>query len=154
MKMHVATALLLVSSLGFAPAAPCAEARPRQVVVPEKRWAGEQSRGLTREIILATEWRLFTMTISVMPLAGYPIVFRDDGSVKTENLGSISRWALSEDGRLGLLGDDGTVHYTFEYDAPNGMLYYEHLAGGFKGNLLLIGPAGSDFISYKRPRRL
>lgn len=147
-------ALLLVWSLGPITMAPQTEVLPAHAAVRGELGADDRSRGLTRKILLATEWRLFTMTISVMPLAGYPIVFREDGSVKTENLGGITRWALSKDGRLVLFGEDGTAHYTFEYDAPKRVLYYEHSAGAFKGNLLLIGPAGSEFISYERPRNL
>lgn len=61
----------------------------------------------TRDTFLATKWRLMEPAVSILPLDGFPITFRPDGTVVTRNLGRITRWSL--DGDELLLSDDERI---------------------------------------------
>jgi hypothetical protein len=52
---------------------------------------------MARDTFLATTWRLTGLGFSAVPLAGFPIRFRRDGTVETRNLSGITKWSLHND---------------------------------------------------------
>jgi hypothetical protein len=106
-------------------------------------------RALTKERLTHGDWRLYTMTLSVMPPEGYPIRFGDDGTVEHRNLSGLRSWTVADDGKVRLRNEAGNVVYVFTYDRANGVLYHMIERGSFEGNWILIAPAGFDFGSYR-----
>jgi len=87
----------------------------------------------------------------MLPSDGYPIRFLPDGSVETKNLVTITHWRLTGEGSLELRDKTGRVGYSFRYDSRKEIYFLRYEGGSVKGNLVLIGPAGSDFGSYRPP---
>ena len=106
---------------------------------------------MSDEELVERDWRLFTLTLQVMPASGYPIEFEMDGCVKTKNLGGVTRWSLRPNSVLRLFNQDGSLGYEFKFDPSTTMFYMRYENEALKGNLVLIGPPGSDFIAYSPP---
>src|SRR5262245_15286024 len=78
---------------------------------------------ISRETFLATEWGFGAEVISIAPpREGFPMTFREDGSIEPFNLSGITRWSLT-DGILELSGRDSgagprPVPLRFEWRDP------------------------------------
>jgi hypothetical protein len=73
-----------------------------------------QDPTISREDLIDGGWRLGGMIFATMPVGGFPITFRDDGTVLTQNLRSVSTWSLT-DGVLRLHDTAGAVYYRFDW---------------------------------------
>jgi len=102
----------------------CSKPRPESIAVAYKAagTVGQTPKEpMSRETFLATEWGFGARSISIPPpQEGFPITFREDGSIEPFNLSLITRWSLTADGILELSPDprlgDGPIR--FEWREP------------------------------------
>ena len=146
-----ALALSMIAGLLAASSSACASRSTASNAATQR--AVNHRPGVSRSdsALLDTEWRLFSFMFSVLPSDGYPIHFRRDGTVESENLGAVASWRFGE-GALELLTKSGQVAYSFRLDPQRGIYYFRLGEGSFApGVPVLIGPAGFPFGSYRPP---
>ena len=100
---------------------------------------------ISREVFLRTEWGFYSESIPVgFPPGGFPITFREDGSIEPFNLSLITRWSLT-DGILELSADPrfGAGPIRFEWREPGVFLSCS--------GLMLIAPKTTFAKSGRQP---
>lgn len=70
---------------------------------------------LTRTILTRNQFSLFSFVYSMMPPAGYPVTFDEDGSVHAMQFNG-ARWTL-DNGEVHLWNSNNEVFRTFRYNA-------------------------------------
>lgn len=144
------TLLLIVASLALSILGCASRSTSSRTVQPDP--GQRQSLSPADSAFLETEWRLFSTTFSVIPSGGYPIYFRRDGTVESQNLGGVAFWRFSESGNLELLSKARRLEYSFRRDPQTGIYYFRYgKESSMPGLPVLIGPAGYPFLSYRPP---
>ena len=113
------TVLLILGSLALSDLGCVSGSAGSSTVQPDPN--RRESVPSTNSAFPETEWRLFSTTFSVIPSGGYPIHFRRDGTVESQNLGSVAFWRFGESGNLELLSKAKRLEYSFRRDPQTGV---------------------------------